>query len=270
MKRVPITEAERCTPYYKYFEKEMAPISKEKMESIRNNKLTQSEVLKIHEINKMFDEDYDPGESGYIKLDDGTMVVQNTLKMPGVTTEMFDWWFAWHGLEPMRYKMWDPEDHYYCLTRNPDISKNTSLSMRERYWNTTHDVIEDGSSIELIGGKGKGKKSKVEIKFIKPTVIGFDKEKFEKFKGTIVCSGDDKSPVIMCHFLRPIEGGSELISHFWIGYKVKDGKVSYNKNLLVRLAPMSMVQGLYAHNVKEFTNLAAMLPIWYKEFKDEF
>ncbi len=31
--------------------------------------------------------------------------------MTGATPEMIDWWFAWHGLEDLRYKLWYPEMH---------------------------------------------------------------------------------------------------------------------------------------------------------------
>ena len=36
--------------------------------------------------------------------------------MPGVTSEMLDWWFPWHSVgSDLRYKIWDPEDHYFAL-----------------------------------------------------------------------------------------------------------------------------------------------------------
>ncbi len=34
--------------------------------------------------------------------------------------------------------------------------------------------------------------------------------------------------------------------------------------------PLIVPQGLYAHNIKEFTNLAAILPALYEEEKDVF
>jgi len=30
-------------------------------------------------------------------MEDGTGYIANLVYMPGVTVDMFDWWFAWHG-----------------------------------------------------------------------------------------------------------------------------------------------------------------------------
>ena len=75
--------------------------------------------------------------------------------MPGVTPEMFEWWFAWHGLEDLRYRIWDPEDHYYARQQNRARTLDQSLPMRERTWGTCHHVKED-----IGGGVPNGKKFK--------------------------------------------------------------------------------------------------------------
>lgn len=260
MSKVPITEAEKRSPYYKYFERELTPIPQKTLDKLADNPLTPETALQAPDLNKLFNPGYLPGEFGWTRLKDGTMVMANLTKMPGVTVEMFDWWFAWHGLEPMRYKIWDPEDHYYCLTRNPEQARDTSLSMKERYWNTMHDVEEDT-------GTGKGK---VTIPFRNPADIGFDPKKLKSFDGTIVCAANEKAPVIMCHFVRPIEGGIELRTRFWVGYCVKNGKPAKVKLPPPRLIPTKLVASLLAHNVKEFTHLAAILPEVYEEFRDQF
>ncbi len=35
-------------------------------------------------------------------MEDGTGYIANLVYMPGVTVDMFDWWFAWHGLGEFR------------------------------------------------------------------------------------------------------------------------------------------------------------------------
>lgn len=257
---VPITEQERQSPYYKYFTREMAPIPQEKLDMLANNPLTPETALQAPNLNDLFKPGYLRGEFGWTRMSDGTLTIANLTDMPGVTVEMFDWWFAWHGLEPMRYKIWDPEDHYYCLTQHPEKAKNAQLSMKERYWNTCHDIIED---------VGTGKQS-LKGSFRNPKDIGFDQTLLKKFDGTIVCGGDEKSPVIMCHFVRPTDRGCELRTRFWMGYCVKDGKPKKTKFPLPRLLPAKMAIALLAHNVKEYTNLAAILPEVYAEFKDQF
>ena len=186
-------------------------------------------------------------------------MLANITKMPGVTPEMFDWWFAWHGLEPMRYKIWNHEDHYYVMTRNPEVSSNKALSMKQRYWNTFHDVQEDvGLGLEHIV-----------INFRDPADIGFDPDKLKDFAGTIVCAGNEYNPVIMCHFLRPVEGGCELRTRFWFGYSVIDGKPRKVLPDGVQF-PMIPVQALLAHNIKEFTHLTYILPMLYEEYGKDF
>ena len=96
-----------------------------------------------------------------------------------------------------------------------------------------------------------------------------DPEKLKDFKGTIVCAGNEKSPTIMCHFMRPVEGGCELRSRFWMGWHVIGGKPVKMIPDGVRL-PLDGVKSLLTHNIKEFTNLAAILPEVYSEFIGEF
>ena len=31
--------------------------------------------------------------------------------MPGVTPQMWEWWFGWHGSDSRRYKLWHPRAH---------------------------------------------------------------------------------------------------------------------------------------------------------------
>jgi hypothetical protein len=261
MPKVPITEEERQSPYYKYYARELVPAPAERYQLIENNPLTPETALKAQDLNDLFRDGYLPGEFGYTRMADGTLTLANLTSMPGVTVEMFDWWFAWHGLEPMRYKMWDPEDHYSCLTRHPHRARDARLSLKERYWDTIHDVRED---------IGSGRTQKIVIHFRNPADVGFDPAKLATFAGTIVCAGDEHTAAIMCHFVRPTDDGCELRTRFWFGYRVKDGRPQKVKFPPPRLIPTKVVKDLLRHNVKEFTNLAAILPEVYAEFKDSF
>ena len=122
-----------------------------------------------------------------------------------------------------------------------------------------HDVVED---------TGLGPE-KIAINFRNPADVGFDPEKLKDFNGTIVCAGNEHNPVFMCRFLRPVEGGCELRTRFWMGYSIIGGKP-------VKVIPdgtefpIEAAMGLLMHNIKEFTNLAAILPEIYAEFHDKF
>lgn len=255
---VPVTEEEKKSPLYAYYLRDMAPVPEARYAEA-TAPVDPEKALKFQDMNLLFDEGYLPVERGCCSLPDGTATLANLTPMPGVTPEMFDWWFAWHGLEPLRYKLWNHDDHYYCLTRNPEISRDASLPMKARYRNTCHDVEEN---------TGMGPE-KILIHFRDPADVGFDWEKLAAFKGTIVCAGDEHNPVFMCHFLRPVPGGSELRTRFWMGCSIIDGRpVKVIPDGAV--FPLEPARGLLMHNIKEFTNLAAILPELYEKYRDKF
>ncbi len=256
---VPVTEEEKETDLYKkYYLREMTPPNPMKFMHVGEPK-DGTKAQHPYDLNKLFDEGYMDMEIGFCQLPDGGATLANLTEMPGVTPEMFDFWFAWHGLEDIRYKVWDREDHYFARTRNRDKALDKSLSMKERYWDTIHDVDENC---------GLGKEH-IQINFRNPADIGFDPEKLKDFKGTIVCAGNEYAPVIMCHFLRPVEGGCELRTRFWFGYSIIGGKPVKVLPDGVQF-PLIPVQALLAHNIKEFANLAAILPSIYEEYHADF
>ncbi len=240
---VVLTEEQKKSPLMKYFERDIKPVPEELAKVILGGTFNNEDALLFEDRNRLFEPGYLPGEFGVFQLPSGGISVANKTFMPGVTPEMFDWWFAWHGVDPMRYAIWDKDDHYYCQTRNLEIALNDKLSMKERYWNTTHDVketlMECTPMAELV------------LNFLNPADYGFDPEKLAAFDGTIVCTPG------MVHFLRPVEGGSELRTRFWF----EDPN-----------APFDLMFGraLLYHNVKEYTHLAEILPELYAEYKDKF
>ncbi len=267
-KRVPVTELDKTKSYFKYYREEMVPAPKEKYDSVLKGPLDPRKVTQFKDRNKLFELGYLEDEIGYTVLPDGTGFVANLTFMPGVTTEMFDWWFAWHGLDNLRYTIWDPEDHYKAETMHRKQAMDSSLSYKERYWNTTHHVIED------IGMGPDG----LFINFKYPGDLGFDVSKIgTEACSTIVCArgyGEGippfaSVPTIMTHFVREVEGGIELRSRFWMGWTVVDGKDIKAIPDCIRV-PIFGPQALCLHNIKEFTHLAALLPKIYNEEKDNF
>ena len=117
-KHVPVTDEEKQKSYYKYFEQEMAQPSPEAYAKMLNGPLRPDQVLQFKDRNRLFEPGYLEAEAGWCILPDGTGYLANLTKMPGVTPEMFDWFFAWHGLDNLRYKIWNPEDHYKAETQN--------------------------------------------------------------------------------------------------------------------------------------------------------
>lgn len=265
---VPVTEEEQTRSIYKYFKQEMAPPPQEKIGKMLSGPIAPDKVLPFSERNRLFEPGYLEEEVGWCILPDGTGYLANLTQMPGVTTEMFDWYFAWHGLEDLRYKIWDREDHYYARSQNRRKALDPDLTYKEKLWDTTHEILED---------TGMGP-SPIVINFKYPGDVGFKAELIGTDAcSTIVCGkGYGKGqppfaipPTFMTHFVRETCGGIELRSRFWMGWNFENGRD-------VRVLPVGMrypdaaAMTLALHNVKEFTNLAAILPSLYAEEKDNW
>ena len=109
---IEITEELKNHPLYKYYELPIKPVPEDVAAKIMSLKYDNEDGLNIADINRMFDDGYLPCEFGLFKCPDGGSIMANLTDMPGVTPEMFDWWFAWHGLDTFRYVIWDKDDHY--------------------------------------------------------------------------------------------------------------------------------------------------------------
>ena len=180
---------------------------------------------------------------------------------------MMKWWFAWHAAGGgLRYKIWFPPGHASIATDAFDHAKlvDPSIPIEQKSQNVTHWVVENvGNGYEDI-----------EISFLDPQTIGFDMSRFHKPNVAAVFGGFGvsesrqgppmKSPAIMVHFCREIEGGIEFRTRFWLGYRINQGKGMCVLPPWVRL-PIEAPMGLAFHNVLEYSNLASFLPQIYAE-----
>ena len=144
MKKVGVSKEEKSLPYYRYFEQDLAPIPEEKLELLKAGP-SQKKAVPFEEKNLFLagaNEDY--CQTGYGIMEDGTGFVCNTTYMPGVTGEMLDWWFPWHSVgSDLRYKIWDPEDHYFARADRADYVCDPSVPMNQKTWGVNHYILED-------------------------------------------------------------------------------------------------------------------------------
>jgi hypothetical protein len=266
MPRVPVSNQEKERSYYKYFIRPMAVPPPGRLDSISEKPGNPEYGLRIHDRNKLFDPGELKREFGWWIFEDGTALIANQTFMPNVTGEMFDWWFAWHPIDRLRYAIWDAEDHFDVDLEDRARALDLSLSIRERHWNSVHYVWED---------MGMGSIDLIRIDFLRPAVMGYDESKIDtEACSALICANggafgkadSPDMPVVMTHFLRPVKGGSELRSRFWFGWQIFDGKpvkcIPDGMNI-----PAIALRALLKHNVVEFTNLAAILPEVYAEEK---
>lgn len=105
--------------------------------------------------------------------------------------------------------------------------------------------------------------------FKSPADFGYDSALVgsEQCQSLVCAIGEGNCAAAMTHKWYPYKDGVMFCSRFWIGYALIDGV--YKKILPegVRL-PEIVPQGLFAHNIKEFSTLAAILPRLWAECPD--
>lgn len=266
MANVPVAADARNKSYYKYFEMGIESPTPEQMAYIAGSKGTVEEALEAGDRIKLLEPGCFPEKMGYYPLKAGGLLVAGNIPMPGVTADMLYWWFAWHGLEPLRYAIWDPEDHYDIKIDDYGRARvlDPSIPLNEKTWGATHTVLES------IGGPA----DEIVLMFQDPGVMGYDKSKIgtENCEFLVCCNalmGAMKIPVIMTECAKKMDGVMTFMARFWVGYHVIDGEARYLLPPEAQL-PEQIAMGLEAHNIKEFSNLARILPSVYADEKDNW
>ena len=260
-KKVGVSKEERALPYFRFFEQEMAAIPEEKIKLLD----APQEISAVpFEQRNLFlrGEDKDYCQIGYGTAADGSGFVANETYMPGVTGEMLDWWFPWHSVgSDLRYKIWDPEDHYFARANDAAYVCDPNVPVNQKTWGVDHYIIEDvGSGPDFL-----------KLCFKRPRDFGYDESILgSELCQSIVCAiGAGNCAAAMTHKWYPFKDGVKLCSRFWIGFGVVDGKIICTLPEGAKV-PGEVSRGLFAHNIKEFSNLAAILPAVYAENKDNF
>lgn len=258
-----ITKEEASLPYAKYFHQKMAPIPEEKLEIWKGEPTDPQSALPIEQRNRFLEENASILENGFCVASNGTGFVANSTYMPGVEPVMMDWWFGWHSVtSDLRYKLWDPEDHYNARAHAPDYVRNPNVPLQEKTWGMNHDILED---------VGFGPE-KIFLCFKKPSDLGYDMELIGQpgCAGMVCACGEGATPALMTHKWMKVDGGILFKSHFWMGYGLNDD------GELIKVLPDGVSvpnegpRALYGHNIKEYSNLAAILPLIYAEEKDNW
>ena len=155
-------------------------------------------------------------------MDNGAGYIAMRHEMPGVTVDMVDWWFAWHPIEGLRYRIWYPP--YHLGVHVDDWAQPRLLDpgvlVRDKCEKIVHHVTED---------TGMGTEH-IDIHFLTPEQMGFDMSRWQEpnvgtFVGGFGWSLNEHqppeipaAPAIMVHFIREIDGGVEWRTRFWMGY----------------------------------------------------
>jgi hypothetical protein len=198
-------------------------------------------------------------ESGVRRLRDGTVEVASLVSMPGVTSDMFRWWFSDYLQTTEHYRMWHPKDHVWMDWEHKTLGEITG----------SHHLVH-----EYIGGE----LMKLRIQFAWPQeILGYDPTD----ENTVaICArvGELESSLNiaeMCHVARNTPSGAELRSRFWLGV-ISDQEATGWQNFLLSLLANNPISrqftvaeaegiDLHKHCMEEMSYLADLLPVIYKE-----
>lgn len=208
-------------------------------------------------------------EVGWCILPNGTGFAANRIVYPDVTPEMVNWWFAWHALEDLRYRIWYPPQHAGIAVSPEDRRRllDEAIPLAERNWGVVHHVTEDCDS----------GMANIDIHFMSPQAFGFDMDRWKACGAATFVGGQGWSapvarvepsmptPALMCHVFRETSEGLEHRTRFWMGYRLSKGRPECCLPPGVAVPP-PVVSGLAHHVVKEFTRFRHFLPRIFREF----
>lgn len=272
-------DADRAQPYAHYFEETVAPMQGHVVEALSSGPAPAEHGYTVDEAaRRMSRPGYEATETGYTTLPNGQILVSILTEMPGVTGEMWDWWFGWHGMETARYKLWHPEAHYYT-SMGDDRRSDRSLTDRQRY-------LDNVSYVDEYLGPDK---SRLTVRFLDPTKVGFDQPK--PGETVIVARGGlSPAPIAMAwliHQVRATADGSEMRSRFFFNdfdiLRIPPHSVTSRpggilttsvgpalRPLISRLGarkPDKIGPAMIQHCAEEMNHLSRFLPALHAEFK---
>jgi len=254
-----LTEQEKSKSYAKYYYQPMAPILDETLIQMNERgAIDSTQAISIQNKNELLEPGYTDAENGYCLMPDGSGYTAALVDMPGVTKDMIEWYLAWFGLENLRYMIWDTEAHVNVKLASEENIKqrcNYDLTALERRYGTSIILTEDAGAGPV----------PMQITFLRPEQTGLDMSKLfvepNVTVNNINMSIGGKPMATATHLYRTTPRGIELRARFWMGYQVINGE-----NVLVNnQIPAASPKGLAYHCIREYSNLASILPTLYAE-----
>ena len=268
--KVQVTEEDKQKSYYKYYERELAQIDPEKAGKIFGPPMNPVGQLAFVDRAKILEPGFDD-EIGYTSVPDGTGYISDCTFIPGGTPEMIDWYFAWRGLDPLRFAIINPMENIAALSMQSVISRDPDRTIQEKYWDTTQEIKRMG----VMGPFGPPKIDYLSLKC--PSSVGFDMSKIgpDQETKTLVCGrnfADGNPPsaapdYFVCHQVKEADGGVIVRTRIWYGWTVMYGNNFKSLPDGFIMQPM-VAQELMIQNATEWANVAAILPQLYAEEKD--
>lgn len=262
-----LTDAEKKHPLAKYWY-QIAEVDSQVLVALNSGPMSPSDILQWDDRLDLSNPGYQNVENGWCTLEDGSGYVAVKTFFPGSTAEMLDWWFTWaQKKEHIRYKIWYPGAHYSMADiptpGSPDYP-NTKSS-----WGRTRFPVED---------VGLGV-SQIRLDFVPPSEFGFETEPDSSSIVTVrvgLPNGLFKH-TDMIHYVRPVQGGVEMRSRFWMARDLEAmsgglGLVALladNQFVKKKALPANAPKELAFHCATEYSQLASFLPELYERYGKE-
>jgi hypothetical protein len=242
----------------------MEPIP-ERLEQAIKAGVQSGESFPFSNASQLLEEGGDGATDTVLRQPDGTLFVACLTEMPGVTPEMWDWWFGWHGYTTDRYKLWHPKEHLWSAMRD---DRRHLTGDRERWVGNVSYVDE------YIGPK----LNRVAIAFQPPSSFGLDPSRVDAI-GTAICARTAlRRPNLdgghLIHLVRATPTGSEMLSRFWLGHIEAQipgirrplNAILNSRFVRSRLLPDQDGLHLLRHCSDEMNHLARILPGLHQRF----
>jgi len=250
------------SPYAKFFKPQMAPLPEHVREAVANGGVAHELLPPVQSASDLQTPGYWPVETGYTLSPDGAIRVFCLTHMPCVTPAMWDWWFAWHGSEAQRYKLWHPQAHVH-------------VAWHDGRADLDHYIGRVSKVVEFVGPS----RLDLDIRFVAPASLGLNEARLRADGEVAICargalSGTPLETGWLVHQLRPVPGGCEMRSRFWLGgdnLRPRGMPGAMGKlvsRLAARLQPLALTQSqeLMVHCAQEMNHLARVLPSIYEAF----
>ncbi len=251
--------------FAKYWNPNMKPLPDHIVDALNVSPVATELCLPFDKAGTLLDDGYQDLENGYSLLEDGSMHIAVHTHMPRVEPIMWDWWFWWHGTQTERYKLWYPRAHLYSALVPSDYDESTPY--RDRY-------IGLDSYVDEYVGESAGQ---LVIQFRDPELLGLDVNRLSEqgataIVGIVGMSGLPLDWGYLMHYVRPVPGGSEMRSRFWMGgphVKARGDATLPDEasGLVEALSHMDVnrAREMVIHCSSEMNHLAEFLPAIYAE-----
>jgi DAPG hydrolase PhiG domain len=249
------------SPLARFYRPDLAPLSASAREAIAVGPVAHELLPPIARAGELLVHGHGPVETGYSLAPDGGARIAVHTPMPGVTPAMWDWWFGWHGSEAARYKLWHPRAHVHAAWAD-------GAGDLGRYVGRTSQVVEYIGSTRM----------RLDICFVPPSSVGLDPARLAQTGAVAICAraglaGAPAETGWLIHHVRPISGGSEMRSRFWVAGETIRAKArgpvgAVATAVLRRLARPNSSEAahLLVHCAQEMAHLAAILPDLHAAF----